>query len=115
MKAKGRRAAMELQQGLLSIAPHLSPDDIRITPSGCTGEDLLMSPRAREAFPYAIECKNVERINIWEALKQAKSHSDTYTPLLAFTRNREEMWIAIPLKAFLSLSDKGTVINEQNN
>ena len=39
---------------------------------GAGGEDLIMARAAREKFPYSIECKNVEKLNVWEAYKQAR-------------------------------------------
>lgn len=106
-KAKGRRACAELREGLLAIAPSLLADDIRVTPSGVTGEDLWLSPRAQEMFPFAIECKNVEKLNIWDAIKQSREHAKKSgrTPLVAFTKNHEEMQVAMSLKVFLSLLD----------
>ena len=37
---------------------------------GAGGEDLIMAG-AREKFPYSIECKNQESINIWKSYEQA--------------------------------------------
>ena len=35
---------------------------------GCVGEDGLMSEYARNRFPYSVECKNCERLDIWSAI-----------------------------------------------
>ena len=32
---------------------------------GAQGEDLMLSPLARDLFPYSIECKNQAAINVW--------------------------------------------------
>ena len=34
---------------------------------GAGGEDLIMDRAAREKFPYSIECKNQEKVNVWQA------------------------------------------------
>lgn len=102
-KAKGRRFQQEVRDAFLDRVTQLEPDDIRSNPMGAPGEDLLLSPAARKFFPYAVECKNVEKLNIWEAIKQARAHSDKYPPLVAFKRNTEEPFIAIPMNIFLEL------------
>lgn len=102
-KAKGRRCAKELKEKLLFNFPDLEPDDIRVTPSGVTGPDLQLSPKAKKKFPFAIECKNVEKLNIWKALEQSESHTNHDTPLLVFTRNRSNMYVSLSLEEFLSL------------
>lgn len=109
-KAKGRRACEEIREILLQYAPDLKPDDIRITSSGCTGEDLLLSPAAQEVYPFVIEAKNQERIQIWDALKQAESHAKPEDvadlkkiPVLFFRRNRSKLFVALSAEHFLKL------------
>ena len=89
-KAKGRRFAQEIKDLMLENAYILEPDDIVVTSSGDTGEDLKLSPAARKVYPVSIECKNQEKLNIWEALKQAESNAGGYTPVLFFRRNRSK-------------------------
>ena len=104
-KAKGWRAAAEVAEALLAFAPDLEDGDIRVTPSSVTGADLLLSPKARERFPFVIEVKNCERLNIWAALDQARRHSKggPLVPLLVFRRNRTELHVTLPLTDFLNL------------
>ena len=104
-KAKGRRLAISVKEKLLQIATTLSPDDILITPSSVTGEDLKLSPKARQAFPFVIECKNQEKLNIWSALDQAANHAKglSYIPVLVFSRNRSKVYIALEFDQFLNL------------
>ena len=101
-KAKGRRAAQNLRLKLLLKFPELEPDDIRVTPSGVNGPDLQLSPKAQKLFPFNIEVKNQERLNIWAALKQCLNHG-AKAPLVAFTRNRDDMYVAIRLNDFLNV------------
>lgn len=108
-KAKGRRACAEVRELLLAAAPALQADDIQVTPSGVTGEDLHLSPLARGYFPFTFECKNVEKLNIWDALEQAKSHAtkrQDLTPVLAFRRNHSELYVSLKLVDFLKLTGK---------
>jgi hypothetical protein len=103
-KAKGRRACKRLKEELLKKFPELEPNDIKVTPSGVTGEDLLLSPKAERVFSYVLEVKCQERLNVFRALEQALSHVEGGSgrkPLLVFTRNREELYVALKLKDFL--------------
>ena len=104
-KAKGRKAAVEVQKILLRTFPQLEPDDIRVTPSGVQGEDLQLSPRAREVLPFAFELKNREKLNIWDCLKQAKTHikNENHRPVVVFRRNRTPYHVCIELDTFLEL------------
>lgn len=102
-KAKGRRCAQEVKELLLKSFSPLLPDDIKVTPSGVTGEDLWLSPLARVAFPYTIECKNVEALNIWKALEQAESHNPDFPGILFFRRNRSKLYVALSAEDFMKL------------
>ena len=105
-KAKGRRCSSYLKEKLLDYSEGLQTEDIVVTSSGDTGEDLKLSPLARSKFPFSFECKNVEKLNIWNALKQARSHTSKHIPALVFTRNREQTYIALDLDDFLKLFSK---------
>lgn len=105
-KSKGRRLVQALRNTLLETFPTMQPDDLVVTPSGVTGEDLRMSPFARLMVPFSFEAKNVERINIWDAIKQSRLHTmkTKAWPAVVFSRNREpEPWVAIPMSVFAKL------------
>jgi len=106
-KAKGRR----LQQAVASIVRaylNLPEPDAVSTSMGKTGMDIQLSAAAREKFPYAVECKNNEHLNIWKALEQAQmnAESENLKPLVVFTRNRDQMYAALPLRDFMELVSK---------
>ena len=102
-KNKGRRFQQEIRDVILEAFPSLHADDVRSTSMGAPGEDITLSHAARIAFPYSVECKNVERLNIWEAIGQAKENSAGHTPLVAMKKNNHEAWVAIPLEKFIEL------------
>ena len=59
---------------------------------GESGKDVK-----HDRLPYSIECKNVERLNIWDAWKQAKSNcADGDTPVVVFTRNYDDKLAVVP-------------------
>jgi hypothetical protein len=101
-KAKGRRLQQEVRDSLLSVSK-LHPDDIRSTPMGSSGEDIMLSPAARAKFPWSIECKNVEKLSIWSAIEQARANAKQNVPVVVFTKNHEEPQVAIPFEYFIRL------------
>lgn len=72
-KAKGRGGQKEVVNILLKTFPELVPDDIRSTPMGSQGEDILLSPAARKKLPWDIEVKRGKAFNLVNACKQAST------------------------------------------
>ena len=89
-KSKGRRLQNQIKELLLESFKELEPDDVRSAIMGETGEDIKLSPAARRQIPYSFECKNQEKINIWESLNQAEENSGNYPHVLIFKRNRSK-------------------------
>ena len=71
---------------------------------GAAGEDLMLSPAARLLFPYSIECKNTETLNVWAAWKQACANAGEHAPLLIIKRNRAQPLAVVDAKHFVKLS-----------
>lgn len=114
-KAKGRRGQQELRDAVLKAFPNLTPDDVRSTPMGVTGSDLMLSRAAKNAFPYSPEIKRQEKINIWEAINQAEANAGNLTPLVVFGRNRTRTWAAVPLEVFVEIAARaGRADNSQD-
>jgi hypothetical protein len=84
----------------------LPDEDCRPAVMGENGADLKLSSRAREVFPFAIEAKKVEALNVWEALKQAEANAaaEGLTPALVFSRNRSPAYVCLRLETFLELA-----------
>ena len=76
-KAKGRRL-QQWVRNLLIEKLEVHPEDVESRSMGAGGEDLIMARAAREKFPYSIECKNQEKVNIWESYSQAVENSKDY-------------------------------------
>lgn len=107
-KNKGRRLCLALKDMILAAHRDLFADDIRVTSASAPGEDLILSPSAQRAFPFSVECKNQESIQIWAALAQAENHAlkSGRTALLCFTRNRAPTYVALRVEPFLLLQAK---------
>lgn len=103
-KDKGRRGAKEAKEVLLTYAPWLKDDDIQVRSSGANGEDLMFSPFARETYPFSVECKNTESINIWKAYDQACDNCSSHIPLVIYKRNRSKLMVSLSLEDFLKLT-----------
>jgi hypothetical protein len=88
-KAKGRRLQQRLAADVVSLFPTLQADDVTSRSSGATGSDLLLSPAAANVFPYSLEAKNVEKVNVWQSWEQAVANAgrESREPLLVLARN----------------------------
>ena len=108
-KAKGRRFQQQICGDLLTHLP-IEPGDIMSTGMGQSGCDVYLSPAARRVFPYGVECKNVEKVALWESWRQCETNAGKVglTPLLLIKRNREE-----PL-AVLRWSDLLTLLRKKD-
>jgi hypothetical protein len=103
-KAKGRRFQTEVKELIMESFPSLEEGDVKPAIMGEAGTDVKLSPAAHRLFPYAVECKNVEKLNIWSALEQAEANANpTTTPLLFFKRNRSKSYVAMEAEHFFDL------------
>lgn len=87
---------------LLDLYPELKPDDIRSTAMGQGGEDVQLSPAARERIPFQIECKNKKEVAVINWLKQAATHGD-YIPIVVAKQNHSDPVVVIDAKTFFNL------------
>ena len=81
-KAKGRNLQKWVVNKLIEEFD-IHPEDIKSCSMGAGGEDVVMARAAREKFPFSVECKNVEKLNVWDAYEQAKANSSGYEPIVA--------------------------------
>ena len=107
-KAKGRRLQNKIRDLLLEEFNELEPDDIRVAIMGETGEDIKLSPAARKQIPYSFECKNQEKLNIWDSLSQAEENAGDYDPVLIFKRNRSKTYAVINIEKFIELINENS-------
>lgn len=88
IKNKGRLLQKWVVYQILSRFSALTVDDVTSRSMGAAGEDVLLSPKARGKFPFSIECKNTERINLYKFYEQAvKNSKDSHEPLLIVKSN----------------------------
>jgi len=105
-KAKGRRLQQWFRD-LLIEKLDIHPEDVESRSMGAGGEDLIMARAAREKFPFSIEAKNQEKLNVWEAYKQAIENSGDYEPLVVLKRNNHKPLVLIDAESFVKLIKNG--------
>jgi len=102
-KAKGRR----LQQWVCTkLVELLSVDgaDLESRPMGSSGEDIIMGVQTRKIFPYSVECKNQEAVNVWKAYEQSSSNtSQNAEPLVIIKRNKSKPLAVVDAEYFIKL------------
>ena len=104
-KAKGRRLQQWFRD-LLIEKLDIHPEDIESRSMGAGGEDLIMARAAREKFPYSIECKNQESVNLWKSYEQAQENSKDYEPVVILKRNNTKPLVLVDAEYFLKLHEK---------
>ncbi len=101
-KAKGRN----LQKWVVEqLVEHLgaNPEDIESRPMGSSGEDVIMGVQTRELFPYSVECKNQEKVNVWAAYEQSSENSKDYEPIVVMKKNNHKTLVVLDAEKFVKL------------
>ena len=101
-KAKGRRLQQWMRDKLIEMLD-VHPEDIESRSMGAGGEDLIMARAARAKFPMSIECKNVEKLNIWDAYEQASANCNDYQPIVVMKKNGKKPLVVVDAEYYISL------------
>ncbi len=101
-KAKGRRLQQDVKNKLIEELD-VHPEDIESRSMGAGGEDLIMARAARKKFPYSIECKNQEKVNVWKAYEQCEANSGDYEPVVIIKKNNVKPLAVIDLDYFIKM------------
>ena len=82
----------------------MDPEDIESRPMGSSGEDLIMGVQTKKIFPYSIECKNQEAVNVWKAYEQCSSNtSKKVESLVIIKRNKSKPLALVDAEYFINL------------
>ena len=101
-KAKGRRLQQWIMYQILDRFTGLKEDDVTSRSMGAGGEDVLLSPKARAKFPFSIEAKNTERLNLHKAYSQCVDNSkDLHEPLLIVKKNHSKPLAVVDAEWFI--------------
>ena len=113
VKAKGRRLQNWVRDKLREAyiknwtkLPKLKEDDIKSQTMGMSGEDIVLSPAARTIIPYSFECKNKERLNIWQSIEQCEENCNGSIPVVVIKRNRSKIYAIMEFDEWLEIASK---------
>jgi hypothetical protein len=101
-KAKGKRLQNWARDVILETFPELEKDDVRSTTMGDTGEDVQLSPAARKAVPFQIECKNKAHVSVYSWYRQCQEHGP-HKPLLVIKEDEAEPLVVIDARTFFEI------------
>lgn len=102
-KQKGRLTQQWVRDLIYSLFPALQPGDVESRSMGAAGEDIILSPLARKYVPYSIECKAVEKLNVYQAYEQAAGENRKHEPLLVIKKNRKKHLVVVDAEHFFGL------------
>ena len=101
-KAKGRNLQKWVVNKLIETFD-IHPEDIKSCSMGAGGEDVVMARAASEKFPFSVECKNVEKLNVWDAYEQAKANSSGYEPIVVMKKNHKKPLVVLDAEHFIEI------------
>ena len=104
-KSKGRKFQQWVRD-LLIEKLDIHPEDIESRSMGAAGEDIMMARSARNLFPFSIECKNQQSLNIWKAYEQSEENSGDYEPIVFLKRNNTKPMVLVDAEYFVGLYKK---------
>ena len=104
-KAKGRNLQKWVVQQLIETFD-IHPEDIKSCSMGASGEDVIMARAAREKFPFSVECKNVQKLNVWDAYEQAQANCNGYDPIVVMKKNHKKPLVGLDPEHFIELCAK---------
>ena len=104
-KSKGRKFQQWVRD-LLIEKLDIHPEDIESRSMGAAGEDIMMARSARNLFPFSIECKNQQSVNIWKAYEQAEENSGDHEPIVFLKRNNIKPLVLVDAEYFVELYKK---------
>lgn len=93
-KAKGRTGQQEVRDKLLKAFPDLHPDDVKSQIMGVNGEDIVLSPHARQSIPLSIEVKRRKTFTgLYNFMEQAVQDGK-HEPVV-FLRGDRKDWLVV--------------------
>lgn len=89
-KSKARNLQKWVRDAILNTFTDLLADDVRSTSMGASGEDVLLSSKARTYFPFSVECKFHKAFSIYRHYEQASGNAKNSQPLLIIKANNKK-------------------------
>jgi len=108
-KAKGRKLQKIIAERISKLLDISCGKDelIESRESSQNGVDVKLIGKARELFPFSIECKNQEKWSILSWIKQAKANQLPNTDWLLFIKkNNIDPLVIVDIEVFFKLMEK---------
>lgn len=102
-KAKGRKLQQYVRDRILEHFTEFAPDDVKSTAMGQGGEDVQLSPAARQLLPVTIECKSHKNMAVYRLYEQAEQYKERGEPVLVIKENRKKPLAVVDLDYYLGL------------
>ena len=99
-KNKGRILQQWIRDIILTLNKELTEKDVRSTPMGAPGEDVMLSEAALAYVPFHIEAKNLARIAVYNYYEQPKTKSDV---LVVMKANRKRPLAVLDAELFFKI------------
>ena len=119
-KAKGRKLQDFTRDIFRDIFRNkLEKEDIESRQMGGAGVDVIFTPASKKLIPFDIECKNQERFNLNEAMKQAVANTQKdRIPIVVFSKNQDDVYVSLKFIDFIELMypdwEKGVKVNKKS-
>ena len=101
-KAKGRNVQKWVVEQLQRRFPQLRQGDLVSTSMGAGGEDIKLSPAARDCIPYQFECKSLAKVAVYNYYEQAKMHG-SHEPIAVVKQNGKKPLVVVDAEVFFDL------------
>lgn len=104
-KAKGRKLQQYVRDSFIELMKPWGclPEDVKSTSMGAGGEDIQLSPFARDMMPVSVECKSHKEMAIYKLYGQAEENANGYEPLLVVKANHKKPLAVIDFDYYLKL------------
>ncbi len=104
-KRKGNKLQRQVVKAILDFFPSLSKEDVISCPPSVHGVDIILSDKAKEVFPYQIECKNLERMKyLWDMYEYAENIKGEGKTVLITKRNQKPPLVVMHYADWLELT-----------
>jgi len=112
LRDRGRKFEFWVRKAISKIF-NLPLDGVLIRSKSAAGADVWVASTFKEKFPFAVECKNRNKLSFWKAVIQAQENAEKegLFPLL-IARRKREVWAALPLEVFFAIFLQVGSLNE---
>jgi hypothetical protein len=103
-KAKGRRLQQLVRDKLRSLSSNFREGDIESRGMGQSGEDIILSPHARDLLPLSIECKSYAKFAVYSIIDQCKANCPSdCEPVVVLKADHKKPVAVIDLDYYIKL------------